>query len=145
MHHWRALTVRTVASCPIVIQHKATIYQRVEDDVKAYCEGLLPPLFQADAELYSIVEDFGEWSLKLWCQEVNLRCIFLDDMITNLYHPEDARIGVARAISTNPRDPALRGRRMTLLLQPLIIGSGRGNGEGYHEQRTWSNGVAWLS
>ena len=109
------------------------------------------PLLDPDIEdqdkrrLLDIVMDFGSLALQLWSQKSEVVCYGLRSFSEQPFSVGSGEMRAARAVRLEENDPALDGRPIPVVVQPLIVAFGTPEGEGYQKRKIWSKAVVWVS
>jgi len=95
-------------------------------------------------KLNSIYQEAASVSYMLWTRKVAMSLVTLSDMQSSTFDAEDSRLKPHTMVHPDDHDDKLKGRQITLIVNPLLQVYGTDEGRDYDNARVWVPAEVWF-
>jgi hypothetical protein len=95
-------------------------------------------------KLNSIYQEAASLSYILWTRKTAMRLITLSDLGSPTFDVDDSRFKAHTMVHPDDYDDKLKGRQITLIIQPLLQVYGTDEGRDYDNARVWVPAEVWF-
>ncbi|KAH8650614.1 hypothetical protein BGZ60DRAFT_421435 [Tricladium varicosporioides] len=95
-------------------------------------------------KLNSIYQEAASVSYMLWTRKIAMRLISLSDMGSPTFDVDDSRLKPHTMVHPDDHDDKLKGRKITLIVHPLLQVYGTDEGRDYDNARVWIPTEVWF-
>lgn len=96
-------------------------------------------------KLHSIYRETAPVAYMLWTRKIGMRLSTLSDLGTPTFDVEDSRFEAHTMVHPDDHDDKLKGRKITLIVHPLLEVYGTDEGKDYDHVRVWVPAEAWFN
>lgn len=96
-------------------------------------------------KLRKIFKDAAKLAYALWTRRTEMKCTTLNDVKDLLFDPDSEIFEPDGLVRYEDHQDLLEGRKVTIMVHPLLQAFGSDEATDYDQARTWAKGVVWLN
>ena len=94
--------------------------------------------------LEGIYHEAATLSYRLWTQRTNLKCFTLQELKRKPFDADSKYLTPHSLVRYDDYEDQLKGKPITLIVHPLLLAFGTGEGEDRDSRKIWASAEVWL-